>query len=288
MKCEPVFNLTLEKTLQVGEVMLKVKVASSNPEISYEELVKFANSALEDRVITSCPGVNIELNIEPNRQSPLFTPAPDETVRYADPSSRPVSKREYDTIYLCRMVDWGYKPYYGTVEFSRLSDEQIKIEVDCATNWEGTENNKYKGGEAIKTCADNKTEQREKLLSIYRENIRTASFGFTLSKEGFERAVEAVVDKATYTHRNILIAMDKDKDEQNRLNGENKRLLKLVTERDCQINELIQQVSKLNDEISHAAKSFAGERQKLTEAMTEYQRRLNVIRASLDAIECVI
>lgn len=70
-----VFNLTLEKTLRVGEITKKVRIESSNPEVTHEDMVVWANRALEDGVITGCQGVNIEVNVTPAHAAPIFTPA---------------------------------------------------------------------------------------------------------------------------------------------------------------------------------------------------------------------
>lgn len=74
MNTKAVFNLTLEKTLRVGEITKKVVVASNNPEVTYDDMVVWANRALEDGVITGCQGVNIEVNVTPVHAAPLFTP----------------------------------------------------------------------------------------------------------------------------------------------------------------------------------------------------------------------
>lgn len=92
MNTKAVFNLTLEKTVQVGEVSKKVKVETTNPEVTYEDMVIFANRALDENIITGCHGVNIEVNIMPNRTKlaePIFTPAPDDDELYVSPSNRP-------------------------------------------------------------------------------------------------------------------------------------------------------------------------------------------------------
>lgn len=77
MNCNKVVIMSLDKTVQVGEVMKKVRVESSNGSVSYEDMVKWANLALEDGVITGHSGVNIEVNVTPVSAAPIFTPVED-------------------------------------------------------------------------------------------------------------------------------------------------------------------------------------------------------------------
>lgn len=60
----PVFNQTITKELQVGELRKVVTVSSTRPDLSFEDLVAFANLALEENSISSCEDVSIELNVE--------------------------------------------------------------------------------------------------------------------------------------------------------------------------------------------------------------------------------
>lgn len=60
----PVFNQTITKELQVGELRKVVTVSSTRPDLSFEDLAAFANLALEDNSISGCEGVSIELNVE--------------------------------------------------------------------------------------------------------------------------------------------------------------------------------------------------------------------------------
>ncbi|QEG07789.1 UDP-glucose 4-epimerase [Salmonella phage SE4] len=60
----PVFNQTLTKELQVGDIRKVVTVSSTRPDIEFDTLIAFANLALEDGELSGCEGVSIELNIE--------------------------------------------------------------------------------------------------------------------------------------------------------------------------------------------------------------------------------
>lgn len=67
----PVFNQTITKELQVGELRKVVTVSSTRPDLSFEDLVTFANLALEENSISSCEGVSIELNVEGGPAQPF-------------------------------------------------------------------------------------------------------------------------------------------------------------------------------------------------------------------------
>lgn len=83
-----VITLSMDKTVQVGGIMKKVRVETSNRDVSYVDMVKWANLALEDDVITGREGVSIEVNVTPASAAPVFTPV-DEDQRVDANSARP-------------------------------------------------------------------------------------------------------------------------------------------------------------------------------------------------------
>lgn len=288
----------------VGELQIVGEASSDRRDVSMQELLDIATAATGEQTVTGMDGVNITVNmIGPDAPAaPLFTPAAESPLCTAaeafDGAFKKVS-REHKITYLCRMVDWGYKPYYTTCEFSRLTDAQIDVEVDVAEHWEKSESTEAQLRASGTHCGritpareieqiDRAAEVRDNVLAGFRQQLVDASIGYKLGREGFTLAIDSVISKATDLYRKQLEGAAKDHVELNRLQHDKLTLTKRVTERDSQINELIQQVSKLNEEISQMAKSGEHERGKLKEQITEYQRRLNVIRSSLDAIECVI
>lgn len=197
----------------VGDISVCGEASSDRSDISMQDLLDIANAAA-DGSVTSAEGVSVNVNVS----------GPDKLVVCDEAVVAPGVKmtREQKLVYLCRMVDWGYKPYYGTVEFGRLSAEQLDIEVDCAENWEEPAN-KPKGSHCgqitpSRVMEIEKRAEAERLnrvterVVVFRNAILEAQHGYKLSPEGFHSALNSAVAIASHRFAEEANELEKKND----------------------------------------------------------------------------
>ena len=109
-------SITMEQT--VGEVSIKVTASSEKFDLGILTTAVLEMLKTHEQESREETHGGIVFNVVVTKPEPV------------------VMTRDQKVIYLHRMVDWGYTPYYGTVDFNRLDDKSLDVEVDCAEHWE--------------------------------------------------------------------------------------------------------------------------------------------------------
>lgn len=215
-------KVIVQKT--VGNISTRGEASSDRRDISMQDLLNIADAAAGGEV-TSSEGVNVNVNVS-STDDCMVAREPDNIREAVAPSvaNKPGVEmtREQKLVYLCRMVDWGYKPYYGTVEFGRLSAEQLDIEVDCAENWEEPAN-KPKGShcgqitpsrvmEIEKRAEAERRNRVTERVVVFRNALMEAQHGYKLSPEGFYSALNSAVAIASHRFAEEANELEKKND----------------------------------------------------------------------------